>query len=94
MTMWSRTSTSSSLPAGPWNGTGDIVRAGGRISTGMVVDNDHGSSVAPDGVFEQFTHVHLRRIDRTLIDFDDIDQLVAGFEKDDAQVSPALDDIS
>ena len=33
---------------------GDIIRAGGRIAARMVVNNNHGCSITPDGSLEQF----------------------------------------
>ena len=38
---------------------GDVVGAGGRIPAGVIVNDDHGAGIAPDGWFEQLSDVHL-----------------------------------
>ncbi len=68
------------------NGTcdGDIVGAGRWVPAGMIMDHDQGSGVTPDGRLEQFPYVHLRRIDRTFINFDNIQYVITRVEQDDA----------
>ena len=63
-----------------------VVRAGGRVPAGMVVDHDQRAGVAPDGGFEQLPHVHLRRIDRATLDFHHFQLVIAPVEQQHAQM--------
>ena len=63
-----------------------IVRAGSRITTGMVVRHHDGRSQSLDGGAEDLAHPHLRGIHRALIDLHDVQHTVAPVQQEHAQV--------